>query len=431
MRRGPVTPARSSTRSGAASGSPLEELEATLAAIDVERPERVLVPRRDARPRRGARRRRVEAVRRRARGIKELEPVVGWPRPKASLVFRDRVATTTSTVVERLLDAGGAVPVGLTTASEFGGLNVSVTKLNGVTHNPWRHGRTVGGSSAGSAAAVAGGLVTPRDRRRRRRLDPHPRRLHRPARDEGHVRPDPRGPARVLRPNTVVLGNLARSVRDAARYYDVCAGYDPADPSSLPAAGGWEAGLGTHDLARPARRGHPRARRRHRVDAGGRGTCARGRRGAHRRDRHDRGRPAARAPEPRRAVDDGQPRDAARRARRPLAAVRARPHRRGRVRPATCRSRSTTCAPPRSPRSCALQANEAMAAAFDEVDFVIAATNPGPAFPADAPTSNPQEGVDRRRRCPERSGATRSAARSPRCAVAASRSRACRRRSST
>src|SRR5207244_9607926 len=63
-------------------------------------------------------------------------------------------------MVERLLGSGGAVPVGLTAASEFGGLNVSVSKLNGVTHNPWRHGRTAGGSSGGSASAVAGGLVT-------------------------------------------------------------------------------------------------------------------------------------------------------------------------------------------------------------------------------------------------------------------------------
>ena len=31
--------------------------------------------------------------------------------------------------------------------------------LHGVTHNPWQHGRTPGGSSGGSAAAVAGGLV--------------------------------------------------------------------------------------------------------------------------------------------------------------------------------------------------------------------------------------------------------------------------------
>ena len=36
-----------------------------------------------------------------------------------------------------------------------------------------------------------------------------------------------------------------------------------------------------------------------------------------------------------------------------------------------------------------IQANEAMAAAFDDVDFVIAATNPGPAFAADAADEQP------------------------------------------
>jgi aspartyl-tRNA(Asn)/glutamyl-tRNA(Gln) amidotransferase subunit A len=40
-----------------------------------------------------------------------------------------------------------------------------------------------------------------------------------------------------------------------------------------------------------------------------------------------------------------------------------------------------------------IEANEAMARAFEQVDFVIAATNPGPAFPADAAMSNPQESV--------------------------------------
>ncbi len=40
-----------------------------------------------------------------------------------------------------------------------------------------------------------------------------------------------------------------------------------------------------------------------------------------------------------------------------------------------------------------IQANEAMAAAFEQVDFVIAATNPGPAFAADAVTSAEQSGL--------------------------------------
>ena len=93
-------------------------------------------------------------------GLKELDSCAGWPETHGSMVFRDNIATKTHTSVERLRDKGGAIPIGLTTASEFGGLNVSVTKLNGVTHNPWRFDRTVGGSSGGSAAAVSGGLVT-------------------------------------------------------------------------------------------------------------------------------------------------------------------------------------------------------------------------------------------------------------------------------
>ena len=47
---------------------------------------------------------------------------------------------------------------------------------------------------------------------------------------------------------TTVLGCLTRSVRDTARYFDACNGFDRRDPLSLPAVEGWEAGLGTHDL---------------------------------------------------------------------------------------------------------------------------------------------------------------------------------------
>ena len=38
-----------------------------------------------------------------------------------------------------------------------------------------------------------------------------------------------------------------------------------------------------------------------------------------------------------------------------------------------------------------VQANEAMAAAFEQVDLIIAATNPGPAFAAESAMSNPDE----------------------------------------
>src|SRR5688572_23940908 len=140
--------------------SPVEEVEATLAAIEASRLNCFSYVDGD---------RAVELARAADTslpfgglpvGVKELEPVEGWPYTEASLVFADRVSDHSSTMFERLTGRGGVVPVGQTTASEFGGLNVSVTKLNGVTHNPWQHGRTAGGSSGGSSAAVAAGLVT-------------------------------------------------------------------------------------------------------------------------------------------------------------------------------------------------------------------------------------------------------------------------------
>ena len=182
-------------------------------------------------------------------GVKELDPVAGWPYTEASLVFADRVADHTSTMVTRLTEGGGAVALGSTTSSEFGGLNVSISKLNGVTHNPWRRGRTVGGSSGGSAAAVAGGLVslaTGGDGGGSIRIPAGYAGLLGMKGTYGRI---PCGPHARIGLNTVVLGCLSRSVRDAARYYDVCAGYDLGDPKSLPNPGGWEAGLGAHDLA--------------------------------------------------------------------------------------------------------------------------------------------------------------------------------------
>jgi aspartyl-tRNA(Asn)/glutamyl-tRNA(Gln) amidotransferase subunit A len=181
-------------------------------------------------------------------GIKELDQVAGWPDTEASLVFKDRKATHTGEAVRRFMDDGGAVAVGLTTASEFGGLNVSITKLNGVTHNPWRHGRTVGGSSAGSSSAVSGGLVSIAsggDGGGSIRIPAGYTGLLGMKGTYGRIT---RGPVAHFRPGTVVLGCLARSVRDAARHFDVCAGHDLRDPWSLPNPGNWEADLGSTEL---------------------------------------------------------------------------------------------------------------------------------------------------------------------------------------
>ena len=133
------------------------------------------------------------------------------------------------------------MPVGQTTASEFGGLNVSVTKINGVTHNPWRHGRTVGGSSSGSAAAVAGGLVSLASGGDGGGSIRIPAGYTGLLGFKGTFGRTPRSPHAYMRPHTVVLGNLARSVRDAARYYDVVAGHHagrPDQPAQAPVVRG-------------------------------------------------------------------------------------------------------------------------------------------------------------------------------------------------
>jgi aspartyl-tRNA(Asn)/glutamyl-tRNA(Gln) amidotransferase subunit A len=180
-------------------------------------------------------------------GVKELEPVEGWPYTEASLVFADRVADHSTTMVRRL-EGAGVVKVAQTTASEFGGLNVSITRLHGVTHNPWRRGCTSGGSSGGSAAAVAGGLVpiaTGGDGGGSIRIPAGFCGLVGMKGTAGRI---PRGPRTEIAPLTVVIGCLARSVRDVARWYDVCSGYDSRDPYSLPRIEGWERDLGTRDL---------------------------------------------------------------------------------------------------------------------------------------------------------------------------------------
>ena len=178
--------------------------------------------------------------------VKELSNYEGWPATEACLLFRDRIADRTDTQLERAERDGGVVPFGLATASEFGGLNVSVTKLNGVTHNPWRHGRTAGGSSGGSSAAGAGGLcplASGGDGGGSIRIPAAFNGLPGMKGTAGRI---PRGPQTWISPMTVVAGVMARSIRDIARYYDVAAGYDSRDPYSLPKVDTWEADLGSH-----------------------------------------------------------------------------------------------------------------------------------------------------------------------------------------
>ena len=178
-------------------------------------------------------------------GVKELDSVAGWPDTEACMVFQDRIATTTDTQVNRVCQIGGAVKVGLTNASEFGGVNLTRTILHGATHNPWQHDRTPGGSSGGSAAAVAGGLVTIAtggDGGGSIRIPAGFTGLVGLKATYGRI---PRGPGASNGNLTSVIGCMARSVRDTARWFDVTNGHEAHDPLSLPRVSGWENGLGT------------------------------------------------------------------------------------------------------------------------------------------------------------------------------------------
>ena len=225
--------------------SPIEELEATLTAVDASALNAVCHVDADAARRAAA----VADVSLPYGGVplavKELLAVGGWPATEGSIPLRDEVFDEDSISVQRL-KAAGAIPAVQTTSSEFGATNQTTTKLHGATRNPWHLERTPGGSSGGSAAGVAGGLfalATASDGGGSIRIPAGFCGLIGLKSTFGRI---PRGPGAILGNATSVEGTVSRSVRDAARYLDVTNGFDGRDPRSLPRVEGYEAGLGTH-----------------------------------------------------------------------------------------------------------------------------------------------------------------------------------------
>ncbi len=166
-------------------------------------------------------------------GVKELSSVGGWPETHASVVLADRIATADENEVARLRGAG-AIITGLTTASEHGTVSFTNTPLHGITRNPWHLDRTPGGSSGGSAAAVAAGLFpacTGGDGGGSIRIPASYSGLFGMKSTFGRIGRGPQPFPMSLNP---VRGPMVRSVRDAARYLDVCSGPTLTDPTSLP-----------------------------------------------------------------------------------------------------------------------------------------------------------------------------------------------------
>jgi len=88
--------------------------------------------------------------------IKDLQHTKGVRTDFGSKIFEGTIPDVDAPCVTRLHDAG-CIMLGKTTASEFGWKGVGQSPVTGITHNPWKHGRTPGGSSAGAGAGAAAG----------------------------------------------------------------------------------------------------------------------------------------------------------------------------------------------------------------------------------------------------------------------------------
>lgn len=89
-------------------------------------------------------------------GVKDESYIKGKPTTGGSLIMKDYIAEHTSTMNERILQAGGIVHA-RTATPEFSCAGFTWSRLWGVTRNPWNTKFTPGGSSGGSGASLAAG----------------------------------------------------------------------------------------------------------------------------------------------------------------------------------------------------------------------------------------------------------------------------------
>ena len=167
--------------------------------------------------------------------IKDLQITKGLRTTGGSAIFKNRVPKEDSIAVERIR-AAGAIILGKTNTPEFGLLGVTVNKLGEGTRNPWNPDRTTGGSSGGAAAATVAGLCAlaeGSDGGGSIRIPSSFCGIFGIKPTQGRV---PKYSGANIAPaanHFSQAGPMTRTVRDDAVLFQVMAGHDGRDPSSI------------------------------------------------------------------------------------------------------------------------------------------------------------------------------------------------------
>ncbi|MDR3493894.1 MAG: amidase [Ancalomicrobiaceae bacterium] len=149
-----------------------------------------------------------------------------------SKIRRDFVATTTSTALQRLKDAG-TIRLGTLQMAEFAYGPTGHNAHFGPVHNPWAFDRITGGSSSGSGAAVAARLTFAAlgsDTGGSVRMPAHFCGVTGLKTTVGRIS---RAGAMPLSQSLDTVGPLARSAGDCALLLGLMAGADPEDPTAI------------------------------------------------------------------------------------------------------------------------------------------------------------------------------------------------------
>jgi amidase len=165
--------------------------------------------------------------------VKDLNETAGVRTTFSSRAFAQYVPTTDAAVVRRMKDAGFVV-LGKSNTPEFGSTCVTESALNGACRNPWDTSRTPGGSSGGAGAAVAAGalpLAHGSDGGGSLRIPASCCGLFGIKPSRGRVSPAPFVSGSLELSQS---GPLSVTVRDAAAFLDVIAGYEPGDAHWAP-----------------------------------------------------------------------------------------------------------------------------------------------------------------------------------------------------